>query len=159
MGQAAGIAGAASIASLGLTVASSLTEGKATQAADEFKAAHAERAAEIGRTQAELTDTVMRENLSTTLANIDVIRAAGHADPTSPTTAAVEDYNRKISERQRLAAVGTQEAQADEDAASARYLRQAGEFAVTQSYLKAFTQVAGGTAQAFGPKGSLSQFG
>jgi hypothetical protein len=51
-----------------------------------MQAERAERAAQFGKLQATLADTTMRENLNTTLSNIDVIRAAAKIDPTSPTT-------------------------------------------------------------------------
>jgi len=145
MGEAASSsksAGGATIASLALTVASDITAGNATQAADQFKADRAERAAEFGELQATLTDTTMRENLNTTLGNIESIRAAAGADPNSPTSAALLDRSQELSDRQRMAAVGSQRMQAADDRASADYLRKAGDFAVSQSYLTAGTDVA-----------------
>lgn len=141
-------AGGATVASLALTVASDITQGNATQAADEFKADRAQRAAEFGQIQASLTDTTMREQLNTTLGNIETIRAAAGADPNSPTGAAILEHNEDLSNRQRMAAVGSLKAQSAEDLASADYLRKAGDFAVTQSYLKAGTDVAGALAKA-----------
>ncbi len=130
-------AGAASIASLGLSAYSSILKGQGTKAANEAQAARAERAAEFGKLQAELTDTHFREELNTTLGNIEVIRAAGHIDPTSPTTAAIEDRQRMLSGRQRGAALLNIRSQIAEDLSSADYLRKAGDFAVSQSYLEA----------------------
>jgi hypothetical protein len=151
MGEAAKssqAAGGATVASLALTVASDITSGNATQAADEFKADRAERAAQFGEMQATLTDTTMRENLNTTLGNIETIRAAANADPTSPTGAVLLEHSEELSDRQRMAAVGTQRTQAADDRASADYLRRAGDFAVSQSYLKAGTDVASSLAKA-----------
>lgn len=153
MGEAAGGssgsgAGAASIASLGLSAYGSVLKGEGTQAADEMQAAKAERAAEFGRLQAGLVDASMRENLNVTLGNIDVIRAAGRVDPTSPTTAAVEDYNRMVGERARTAQELSIRSQVAEDEASAQYLRQAGDFALTQGYLSAGVDVLKGVAKA-----------
>jgi hypothetical protein len=144
---ASSLAGPASIASLALTAASDVTKGSATQAADDFQADRAQRAAEFGQVQASLTDTTMRENLNTTLGNIEAVRAAAGIDPTSPTTAALMDRNEALSDRQRMAAVGSIKAQSAEDLASADYLRKAGDFAVTQSYLSAATDVASGIAK------------
>jgi hypothetical protein len=148
LGSSSQAAGGASIASLALTVASDVTQGSATQAADDFKADRAQRAAEFGQVQATLTDVTMRENLNTTLGNIETIRAAAGIDPTSPTTAALMDRSEQLSDRQRMAAVGSQRAQSAEDLASADYLRRAGDFAVTQSYLTAGTDVAKSLAKA-----------
>ncbi len=158
MGEAA-LAGGSSIASLGLGAMSTVMKGEGQKSADEFRAAQAEEAARFGREQADLTDVTMRERLNTTLANIDVIRAAGHVDPTSPTTQAVEDWQRMLSDRQRTAAVVSQKAQASSDVASAKYLREAGDFALTQSYISAGAQIAGGVAKGFGPGGSFSLAG
>lgn len=130
-------ASAASIASLGLSAYSSIQKGEGAKASNEAQAARAERAAEFGKLQAGLTDTNFRENLNTTLANIEVIRAAGHIDPTSPTTAAVEEHNRMLSDRQRTTALLNIESQVSEDEASAKFLHQAGDFALSQSYLEA----------------------
>ncbi len=144
MAIAAPIAAVASIASIGMSVAGDITKGKATQAADEFQADRATRAAQFGEMQATLTDTTDRENLNTTLGNIEAIRSAAHIDPTSPTTAALMDRSEQLSNRQRMAAVGSIKAQNAEDLASADYLRKAGDFAVTQSYLSAGTDIAKG---------------
>lgn len=146
MGAAA--AGPASILSLGLTAASDITKGSATQASDDFQADRAERAAQFGQTQALLTNTTMRENLNSTLGNIEAVRAAANADPNSPTGVAMMDRSTQLSDRQRMAAVGSIKSQSEEDQASADYLRSAGDFAVTQSYLSAGTDIAGGLAKA-----------
>jgi hypothetical protein len=148
MGAAQG-AIAASLASTGLSAFASIKRGEGTQAADEFQAAKAERAAQFGRAQADITDSVMRERLNTTLANIDVIRGATHTDPTSPTGSNVAEYNRMLAERQRLAAVTSIRGQAAEDEASAKYLREAGKYALTQGYISAGIDVFSGAAKAF----------
>lgn len=137
-----------SIASLGLQTFSAIEKGRATQASDEVQAQRAERAAEFGKLQASLTDVTMRDELNQTLANIDVIRSAARIDPTSPTTAAIEDRNRLVSDRQRNAALLQINSQIDEDRASARYLRQAGDYALGQGYLNAGIQVAGAIGKA-----------
>lgn len=144
-----GAASGASIASLGLSAFSSITKGQGTQAADEFQAAKAERAAQFGRLQAELTDTTMREQLNTTLSNIDVIRAAGRVDPTSPTTAAIEAHNTMLSDRQRTAALLNIKSQISEDEASAKYLHEAGDYALKMGYVDAGVKVGGAVAKAF----------
>lgn len=141
-------ASVSSLASLAFGVAGSITKGEGTKAADDFQAARAERAAQFGRLQADLTDVTYRDELNKTLANIDVVRAAQRVDPSSPTTAAIEAREQLVSDRQRTAAVLTQRSQAAEDEASARYLRQAGDYAVTQSYIEAGTKVASAAAKA-----------
>jgi hypothetical protein len=156
MGTAAAGASASSIASLAFGAASSIAKGYGTQAADEFQADRATRAAELGRTQAALTDVTYRENLNTTLGNIDAIRAAARIDPTSPTTAALRDYNTMISDRQRMAAVGSIRQQSAEDEAGAVYLRKAGDFALKMGFLNAATGIAGGVAQGLSANKSFS---
>lgn len=153
---AAALAGGSSIASLGLTAMGAVMKGEGEKSADDFRADQAEQAARFGREQADLTDVTMRERLNTTLANIDSIRAAAHIDPTSPTTTAVEEWQRTLSDRQRTAAVVSQKAQADSDEASAAYLRKAGDFALTQSYIGAAGGVLSGVAKGVGPGGSYS---
>lgn len=142
-------AGAASIASLGLGAFSSIKKGQGTKAADDFQAGKAERAAAFGKLQAGQTDAVMRENLNTMISNIDVIRAAAKADPTSPTGAAIEAHDKMISDRQRTTALLNINSQVSEDEASAAYLRKAGDYAVSQSYLDAGIKVGSAVAKAF----------
>lgn len=141
-------ASGASIASLGLSVFSSIAKGQGTKAADEMQADRAERAAQFGKLQAGLTDTTMREQLNTTLANIDVIRAAAHIDPTSPTTAAVEGHSTMLSDRQRTAALLSINSQVSEDEASAKYLRDAGDYALKMGYLEGGVKVASAVGKA-----------
>lgn len=154
MGEAAGAASGLSIASLGLSAYSSIAKGQGAKAGAEAQADRAERAAEFGRLQADLTDTTMREQLNTTLGNIDVIRAAGRIDPTSPTTGAVEDFERMKSDRQRTAALLSIKGQVAEDTASAKYLRESGDYALKLSYLDAAAKVAGGLGKAYASKGT-----
>lgn len=149
MGEAA-VAGGSSIASLGLGAMSDIMAGEGKQASYDMQAARAKRAAEFGRLQGAMTDTAYREDLNTTLSNIDVIRAAARVDPTSPTTVAYEDRQRTLSERQRMAAGLSIRSQVDEDEASAKFLREAGDFALTQAYLQAGTRILSGAAQGAG---------
>jgi len=155
MAEAATVAGAASIAALGMQAGGSIMKGQGTKAADDFQADRAQRAAAFGEIQANLTDTTARENLNTTLGNIEAIRAAGKVDPSSPTTQAILDQNRERSDRQRTAAVASIKAQSAEDLASADYLRKAGDFAVTQSYLSAGTDIASGVAKGYSRGGAF----
>lgn len=149
MGVAAGAAsGASSLLSMGLSAGATVMEGMGKKAGADDQAARAERAAQFGKVNANLTDATMREELNTTLGNIDAIRAFGNIDPTSPTTQAFEDIQSKRSDRQRTAAVLGQRQQAADDEASAQYLRQAGNYALMQSYVGAGAKVFGGIAKA-----------
>jgi hypothetical protein len=155
-GASGPMAAGTSMLSIGLSAYSDIQKGAATQAADEFQANKANEAAKYGRLQADLNDTTYRERLNTTLGNIDAIRAAAHVDPTSPTTAAVEQWQTQISERQRLAASGTLRAQASADDASAEYLRKKGAYAQQEGYLNAATDVAGAASKWGGSAGGGS---
>jgi hypothetical protein len=156
MAAAAPIAAVASIASIGLSAMGTVAKGEGEKAADDFKAARAEESAKFGRLQAELTDTTLREQLNVTLANIDAIRASGDIDPRSPTGAAITARNESLSDRQRTAQLVTLRSQAASDEAGARYLRSAGDYALSQSYMQAGAGIAGGLAKGFGPGGSFA---
>jgi hypothetical protein len=156
MGAAAPIAAVSSLASIGLSAMGTIQKGEGEKAADEFKAARAEEAAKFGRLQADLTDTTDRQNLNITLSNIDAIRATGNIDPRSPTGGAIEDLNVQRSTMQRMSKEITLRSQAASDEAGARYLRQAGDFALSNSYVQAAAGAAGGLAKGFGPSGSFA---
>src|SRR5262245_17714003 len=100
--------------------------------------------------QAGLTDVQFREELNTTLSNIEVMRAAGKIDPTSPTTAAFEERQRMVSDRQRIAAVGNIRQQAAEDEASAAYLQRLGFNTMTNAYARAGLSIPAAVASSFG---------
>jgi len=160
------IAIGASIASTGFGAYSKVAEGQAAQSAanqkageSEFAAARAERAAEFGRIAADQTDVALREELSTTLANIDAIRAVSGIDPASPTGIAIKDKETMISDRNRRTQVASIKLQAAEDERMARYgrdvasyQRSVGNFALKQGYIGAAAKVAGGIAQGYGGK-------
>jgi hypothetical protein len=99
---------------------------------DLIRAGEADTAANFGDLQASMTDAGARQQLATALGNIATIRAAGGADFTSPTTAALMGRATGISDLNREAAVSSINAQTAEERASASYLRQASEFALTQ---------------------------
>lgn len=164
MGAAAApVAAGASLASAGFgfmgamdKAQADIMRGEATNAQDVFQADLADENAKFGRLQAGLTDVTLRERLTTTLENIDVMRAAGNVDASSPTTQAVEDLNRKISDRQRTASVVSQRSQADYEEASASYLRQAGQYALAMGNKAASADRMAGYAQLFGSLGKAA---
>lgn len=145
-GSAAGIASALSPL---FGAYASVMKGEGTKAADDMQADRLSRAADFGRMQAGLTDTTMRENLNTTIGNIDAIRAAGRIDPTSPTTAALEARQTQIGDRQRNAALLTIRGQVAEDEAGADFMRKSGDNALLQGYISGGLQIAGGIAKGF----------
>jgi hypothetical protein len=150
MGQAA--AGGASGSSIGNAVfggTADIIKGYGEQGSQEFLAARDERAAELGRLRASQTDTQLREELNTTLANIDAIRAAANIDPLSPTTGVIKAEEARVSDRARRIKVAGIEAQAREDELSAGYRRELGEQAQVLGFL-------GAAAKGLGPGALLA---
>ena len=146
---------ALSIAGVGLTAIGQVSAAKGQQAADEARAAQLTRAAERGRLAAQQTSAQMTEDLNTTLGNIQVVRAASNIDPTSPTSAAIEQRQEFVGTRAKDIAVENLIAQAEENEASANYMRQAGAFALSQGKLGAFATMLKG----FGGASGSSSFG
>jgi len=145
------IGAGASIAGAGLGAYGDILKGQGTQAADVFKASMLEQAAERGRVAAVQTGAEYSRKIATDLGNIDAVRAAGHTDPTSPSGMAVRDYHENIGLSQKAIAVDNIMAQAQQQEAEAAYLRKAGAFALTTSYVSAAADIAKGAAQAFSP--------
>lgn len=140
-------ASAASVGALGLSAYGSYEKGAGTQAADEFQAEKAERAADFGRMQAGLTDQFYNERLKNTLANIDVIRGAANTDPHSPTGTAVDAWNTILNERQRSIAQLNIQNQVKEDESSAEYLHEAGRSAMLGGEIGAGISIASAVAK------------
>lgn len=132
-------AAAMSAGSAVTSLASGIMQGEGEQAGYEYKSAKAKKAAEYARVAASQTDAQMRENLNTQLANIDAIRAAGHADPNSPTSIAIKDRTSMIGDRSRSIQVGNIMAQAAQDEADAQYFKEAGDFALKMGYMSGAT--------------------
>ena len=93
-----------------------------------YKAHQAEENAKIGRIKATQIDTSYREELSSTIANIRSIRASTGAGAYSPTTIAIEQSQRKISDRNRTRDVANQRIQANQDSADAKFLKKSSLF-------------------------------
>lgn len=143
------VAAVTSLASLGFDAGSKIVGGMGTSATQDFLAARDERNAELGRLRAAQTDVFEREQLNTTIANIESIRAASNIDPTSPTSAAIVANETRISDRQREIKVAALNAQANEDQLSAMYRRRVGADALLGSFLSAGSTVAGGLGRAY----------
>lgn len=131
---------------LGLSAFSSVMKGEGEKAGYDMRAAKLEQAAAFGKVQAEQTAAQFSEQLNTTLGNIDAVRAAAGIDPTSPTTAAIEGKQTYVSNRQKNTTVDNILNQAKTNEADARYMREAGDFALKQGYLSAGIDVAKGLA-------------
>lgn len=152
MGAAAGPVGSAlSLASVGLSAYGDVTKSQGVNAADQARASQLERAADRGRTAAVETGGQMTEALNITLGNIAAVRAAAHTDITSPTSAAVLDQQQSRGERTRDISVENLMAQAEENDASAHYMRQAGAYALSQGKFSAFATILKGAGGAVSP--------
>jgi hypothetical protein len=122
-----------------------------TSGQDLMQASHATTAAEFGDLQASMTDAAARRGVNQTLGNITTMRAAGGADLSSPTTAALEGNITGVSNLNRSAAVASINAQSAEERASAAYLKQASDFALTQgASARAMGEYNATTAETYG---------
>jgi hypothetical protein len=115
----------AAVIGLGLSAASSIVKAQGTANADTFQAEEMERQAEYGRLKATQTGAQLTEKLDMQLGNIDAVRAAMHDDPTSPTGAAIRDWQEEVGTRQKTLAVGNIMEQLNEDENAAGYERSA----------------------------------
>lgn len=126
---------------MGAKVGGDVLKGYGKQQGAEFEAARSQRAAEIGRLRADQLDTQMREELHTTLGNIDTIRAASNIDYLSPTTAAIKDNETRIADRERGIKVNNLLNQSKEDDLTAGYQKWAGKMGMVGGVFDAFGDV------------------
>lgn len=144
MGSAAGQgASGTSIAGAGLSAYSELLKGQGTAAGENYKAASLENAAQRGRVAAAQTGASETEKLSQTLGNIDAVRAAAHADPTSPTGAAIRDWNETLGLTKKSIDVDNIMAQSQQEDSDAAYLRSASKYALLGGELAAGSDIIG----------------
>jgi hypothetical protein len=132
----------AAVAGAGATAVSEVERAKGIQAANKFQAGQLQTKAEYAGAAAAETNAAFTDKLATTLGNIDVVRAAGHTDPTSPTTMALRSRAAEVSNQERAIKVGNIMAQQSADLTSASYLRSAGDFALNMGYVTAGADVA-----------------
>lgn len=107
-----------------LTLGSGLLGAFGQFQAQSYQAHKAEQDAKIGQIRAKQIDTQYRDELSSTIANIRNIRASTGAGADSPTTLALEDANRKVSDRNRTRDVANQRIQSNQDAEDAKFYRR-----------------------------------
>jgi hypothetical protein len=131
MGQAAS-AGASIFQAAGPIV-----QGIGTSNADKYQAAEQEQAAQYGDLKATQTNAALTRNLNQTLGNIDAVRAAARTDPTSPTGAAVRNTVEATGTENKNIQVDSIMAQAEQDRASAAYLRSASSMALLSGGISA----------------------
>jgi hypothetical protein len=148
MGAAAGPAGAiAPIGGAGLGAWGTIVQSQGVAAGDNFKAASLENAAQRGRVAAVQTGASASEKIASDLANIDGVRAAAHADPTSPTGAAVRDWNETLGLAKKSIDVDNIIAQSNQEASDAAYMRSAAKTALLSGEISAGAGLAGGIGQ------------
>lgn len=146
MGSASGGSGAGasggSIASVGLQTYATLLKSQGEATADTYQADRLDTAAQYGEVKASQTGAQMTRNLNTTLGNIDAVRAAAGADPSSPTGAAFRDNQEAIGNNNRAIAVDSIHAQDIQDQNDAAYYRQASSNALMSGDISAAAGVA-----------------
>lgn len=136
-----------SIASIGLQTYSTLLQSQGTATADTYQADRLETAAQYGDLKATQTSGQMTRNLNTTLGNIDAVRSAANADPSSPTGAAFRDNQEAIGNNNRGIAVGNIEAQTAQERNDAAYYRNASSRALLSGDISAAAGVFGAVAK------------
>lgn len=147
-GASGGAASALSLASMGLTATSDIEKGQGTAAADTYKAATLDQAAQYGELKATQTNAQLTRNQAISLGQLDSIRAAARTDPTSPTGAAVRDYVEQTGTERKNIQVDSITTQAQEDEDNAAYLRQASKTALLGGDMAAGGDVLKGIAGA-----------
>lgn len=125
-GLAAGTAGAATY-----------VQAQGVAAADRFKSEQSQIAADTGRTAAAQTDSALRDELHTTLSNIEAIRASTGTTPYSPTGNAIAEKSIDESDRQRRIRVQNIMNQVGLDEQGAGFYRSAAKNALFQGALGA----------------------
>ncbi|ASY64480.1 hypothetical protein SJ05684_c30560 [Sinorhizobium sojae CCBAU 05684] len=93
-------------------------------------AAQSQRAAQVGRVQADQIDASYRDELNSTISNIRAIRASAGVGANSPTQMAIEAKQQKTSDRDRKIEVGSKRMQARQDEDDARFRRSSARMAL-----------------------------
>jgi hypothetical protein len=113
-----------------LGLAGSLVSAVGQSQADKYAAAQSERAAQVGRIQADQIDANYRDELNSTISNIRAIRASAGVGANSPTGMAIEAKQQKTSDRDRKIDVGSRRMQATQDEQDAAFRRSSAKYAL-----------------------------
>ncbi|QRG10178.1 hypothetical protein EZH22_30325 (plasmid) [Xanthobacter dioxanivorans] len=132
----------AALTMIALTGASAGFKAYGESQAQNYQAAVAERDAMVAKTQAAQTDTALREELNRTLARIGTIRASANVGLDSPTTQAIMDEQRRVSDRERRTRVENLNIQANAKRDEAAFRRSAANMALVGGGLDAVTGMA-----------------
>lgn len=135
---------------IGLSMASTMVAAYGESQGQKFQAAQAKQKAEAGRIAADQTDTVLNEELNSTLASIRSIRASSGADPNSPTTRAIMGEETRVQNRTRRIERGNRLRQANMDEAESKFLRQSARVTLLGGALKSAAIGAGGYMNYYG---------
>ncbi|SNB53928.1 hypothetical protein SAMN05414138_1028 [Rhodoplanes sp. JGI PP 4-B12] len=141
---AGGAAAGLSLGAIGLQAYGDYTKAEGIAAGDTFKAEELQRAAEYGELKATQTNAQITRNLNITLGNIDAVRAAARANPTSPTGVAVRDYAEQVGTEQKTIAVTNILSQVQQQEADAAYLRSAASNALLSGKIAVAGDIVGG---------------
>lgn len=150
MGSAATPAGGMSLASAGLGAYSTMLQAQGTADADKYQAQKLETAATYGDLKAVQTGGQMTRNLTQTLGNIDAVRAAANADPTSPTGAALRDNAENIGTQNKSITVDSILAQSTQERNDAAYYKSAASDALFAGEIGAAAGILKGAVPLFG---------
>lgn len=131
-----------------LGLAGSLVGAVGESRAGNYAAQQSQRAAQVGRIQADQIDANYRGELNSTISNIRAIRASAGVGAYSPTGMAVEAKQADTSNRDRKIEVGSKRMQATQDENDAKFRRSSAKWALMGG-------VASGLAK-FGSAGGFS---
>lgn len=145
-GGSGSAAGGNSLTSIGLSAYSTILQSQGVAAADDFQATKLESAATYGELKAVQTGGQMTRSLNQTLGNIDAVRAAAGADPSSPTGAAFRDNQEDIGTTQKTTTVNSILAQSLQDRNDAAYYKSASSNALFAGEISAAAGIAKGIA-------------
>lgn len=142
-----GFAAAAAAISTGFQVAGSVAGAYGQKQGADQAAYAAQRRVEAGKLKALQTDTALREELASTIGNIEAVRAAANTNPNSPTIMAIKQNTRGRMDEDRKRQVGNIESQVAQDQAAVRFYRSYGRRAMVGGLLTAGGQLASAGAK------------
>jgi hypothetical protein len=102
----------------------------------------------VASTQTGAKESIQLDN---TLGTIDAVRAAAHADPTSPTGAAIRDWNEQLGLSKKAIDVDNIVAQSRQEMDDAAYLRSAGKTALLGGEIGAGSDLLTALSKAMAP--------
>lgn len=113
-----------------LGLAGSLVGAVGQSQGQNYAAQQSQRAAQVGRIQADQVDASYRDELNSTISNIRAIRASASVGSNSPTGVAVEAKQQQTSDRDRKIEVGSKRMQATQDENDARFRKSSAKMAL-----------------------------